>query len=155
MCLMDNSNTHQKSIVMIWCPHTAISVIYQKGISNGTTCSNSARLQFVNNRRRAELSGAGDYIARLKFLTEDSLIGVKPCTFESRRKSSSFCGEIWIEFCLLSSRLQMTRQREDGYLAHGLSSHFQALHKLHVCICDMSRLAQQPGLGSHKWHVTT
>ncbi|CAK6954431.1 Hypothetical predicted protein [Scomber scombrus] len=67
--------------------------------------------KIVTNRRRPELLDGEDYRAGLKFLSEERLIGVKPSAVESRRKSSSFCGEFWIhfQFCLLSSRLQMSQ----------------------------------------------
>lgn len=116
--------------------------------SAGTACSNSARLcSFETNRRRPELLDGGDYRAGLKFLSEERLIGVKLSAVESPRKSSSFCGEFWIhmQFCLLSSRLQMP-QSTWGWLSgtwfqYNLSSHIQALHVLYVWMCDLSRMA--------------
>ena len=126
-------------------------VDYQKGISiealgrHVQTLHDSA--VFVTNRRRPELLDGGDYRAGLKCLLEERLISVKPSAVESRRESSSFCGEFWIhiQFCLLSSRLQMSPSTW-GWVSgtgfqYNLPSLFQALHVLDVWTWDSSWIA--------------
>lgn len=148
-----HTHTHMKKQcydITLWLCYF-LSVDYQKGIGiealgrHVQTLHDSA--VFVTNRRRPELLDGGDYRAGLKCLLEERLIGVKPSAVESRRESSSFCGEFWIhiQFCLLSSRLQMPPSTwgwlSGTWFQYSLPSLFQALHVLDVWMWNSSRIA--------------